>query len=171
MLALFVGTAENRTYIDPDEDPEMPDLIDINGKVIDPDDEITELEKYKQQLIKLVSRNDDIYYYTVDPLYSNVVKKDYDPKYYLGHYRCNLKDLPCITTTEDIYNNLYKQFDYIVITSCYQNFFNKENVDKLNNLLKSPDVRTPLVYILYTVKYNISDYMRENLLYKFIEVD
>ena len=158
---LFVGTAENRYYNEISYDPElndMPTLINKDGTIVDELNELTEIEKYKSFIFKKLGLDKNTKYNTVDPEYSiNNKKKEHDTNNYLGHYDCLLEDLD---------NSLEFKFDYIIITSCYDNLFNQTNIDKLNQLSKYSN----RIYILKGVPYTISDYMKNNLFYEFMNL-
>ena len=163
---LFVGTTENRYFIEDNssDTEDMPPLMDKNGEIFIQDNHLTDLEKNKTELFKLLQMKIGslFYYNTVDPSYSNEKKIDTDDPYYLGHYSCLL---------EELNSSLHNRFDYIVITNCYQDLFTKTNVDKLNKLSKNYNKNNkfmPSLYIIRGVKYNINDYMKNNLGVEFI---
>ena len=156
---LFVGTAENR-FNGTKNDPyltDLPELIDIDGNIIDETKVLSEIEKYKSLIFETLKLDIDTTYNTVDPEYSYNKKKEKDNINYLGHFQCLLEDL-------DV--SLDFKFDYIIITNCYNDFFTQRNIDKLNKLSKYHKC----IYILRGVKYVISDYMREKINYKFINI-
>ena len=87
----------------------------------------------------------------------------------MGHLPCLFEELDCNENIEPE-NKLYKKFDYIYIVNSSSNFFNKSNIDKLSNLLKSPYKITPLVFIIKNNCDNfiVTDYMRNKLLYRIV---
>ena len=164
---LFVGTTENRYFIEDNssDTEDMPPLMDKNGEIFIQDNHLTDLEKNKTELFKLLQMKIGslFYYNTVDPSYSNEKKIDTDDPYYLGHYSCLL---------EELCPSLNNRFDYIVITNCYQDLFTKTNVDKLNKLTKLTKLTKLMssLYIIRGVKYNINDYMKNTLGFEFINI-
>ena len=157
---LFVGTVENRFYKQDNSDDyiDMPPLINMDGEICNKDDEISDLEKHKNYLFTFLKNiiGNQFHYYTVDPVYSNNIKIiDNEDDYYLGHLSSLLHLID---------SKFHNYFDYIIITNCYQDFFNKNNIDKLN-LLSKYDNR---IYIFKEVPYIINDYMINNLQFHFI---
>lgn len=154
---LFVGTADNRYFIEYDSDDEMPNLINDNGSLFIQNEHPSDLEKNHTEIFNYLytQLKGTIYYNTVDPSYSNNRKQKNDNTTYLGHYSCLLENLD---------SKLDNMYDLIVITNCYQDLFNTKNIDKIKSLCKSNNK----IIIMSDVKYYISDYMKENLNYKFI---
>nr|QFG74507.1 MAG: hypothetical protein [Megaviridae environmental sample] len=155
---LFVGTSDNRLLVDSEDYNDIPDLLNYDGTICNHQSQLTELEKYKKTLCNFVKNklNDDFVYYTVDPEYSNV-KKTEDSQSYKGHYSCYLSELE---------NSLDNCFDYIVITSCYQDFFCKNNVNRLYRLLK----KKKHIGIIDSVPYSSIINLTGRLTFSFIDV-
>ena len=157
---LFVGTVENRFYKQNniDDYTDMPPLINMEGEICNEDYEISDLEKHKNYLFTFLKNiiGNSFYYNTVDPEYTNNIKSiNKEDSYYLGHLSSLLHLI------DSKYNNY---FDYIIITNCYQDLFNKINIDKLNLLSKYDNP----IYIIKGVPYIINDYMINNLHFQFI---
>ena len=125
---LFVGTAENRWPII-DDIPELPDLIDHNGNIVDPLYEKSDLERSRSNIlhdIKNIYTGDIIIdYMTVDPSYSQQKKYGKDDDHYLGHLTCLLEDV-----------QISEKFDLVSIIGCYKDLFNDDNINKIKSLLK-----------------------------------
>tara|TARA_B110000037_G_C16942326_1_gene433278 strand:+ start:316 stop:813 length:498 start_codon:yes stop_codon:yes gene_type:complete len=159
---LFIGTAENRFYNRDDDDnddyKDMPCLINMEGQICNKDDSISDLEKYKNSLFIFLKNiiGESFYYNTIDPSYTNniksIIKED---KYYLGHISSLLHLVD---------PKFHNHFDYIIVTNCYRDLFNKSNIDKLNLLSKYNNK----IYIINEIQYIINDYMKNNLQFQFI---
>ena len=159
-LVLFVGTTENRFFIDNDSDDEMPNLINKDGTIFDQNSHPTDLEKHKDYLVSYLHTivGSNLNYHTVDPSYTNNKKQEHDDVRYKGHYS---------TLLEDLDSKLDNKYDMIVIMNCYKDLFTNENIDKLNRLGKSKKHK---IKIVSDIQYNISDYMKTNLNYQFIYI-
>ena len=129
---LIVGSHENRLryYDDDPEYNDLPKLYESNG------DENSDFEQYKEDIFNII--DNDIKYSSVDPSYINDIKDiSKNDKRYNGHIRSLFGEL-----SDD------KKYDYILITSCYQNFF-VENIDKIKKLIKE----NGNIIVLYGVPY------------------
>ena len=154
---LFVGTSYNRkTKII--EDPEcidMPDLINSDGSLYTIEQEIMKescldiSHKFILEFIKNLI-NKEIRFYTVDPTYeANEKKFGDDPPNYQGHYSMLLNELD---------ENVTNKYAVICIMACYNDFFNLNNIDKINKLL---DVNGYLI-IYDTIQYDFSSSFNQN---------
>lgn len=158
---LFVGTADNRDYKEEiiEDFKEMPHLESLDGTIYQYKKDFNDLEKNKKFVFKFIKDllKGNFHYYTVDPSYSVYNKKfdKKDDKNYIKHFSCHLDEL---NITNDF-------FDIIIITNCYQNFFDKKNVDKINTILK----KKGNLFIQVGVPYYIDKYMKDNLKYNFLE--
>jgi hypothetical protein len=137
---LIVGSYENRLrYFD--NDPEYDDLpkLGLSEELTDEsnNDEISDFERYKEDIFNIISNN--IKYSSVDPSYINDIKDiSKNDERYICHIRSLFGEL-----SDD------KKYDYILITSCYQNFF-VENIDKIKKLIKEDGI----IIVLYGVPYH-----------------
>jgi len=133
---LGVCSAENREIDDSDLDPDMPSLMSRNtGLVENYKLHRTDFEIDKYDIFDTIYQNlteskiDSIKYTTIDPVLMNKQKNPRleDPNYE-GHISSFFSEI------DQRYNNY---FNFIYISSCYQNFFEDKNILTLNRITKS----------------------------------
>ncbi len=156
---LFVGTSYNRKtkIIDDPECYDMPGLINFDGSLFTKEQELmknSSLDENYKYIIPFLENllKKEIEYFTVDPTYeTNKTKFGDDPKNYKGHYSMLFNELN---------ENITKKFAVICIMACYKDFFDKNNIDKINKLL---DVNGYLI-IYDSVPYEFSSLFSKNFL-------
>ena len=162
---LFVGTSENRYRIVDDIDLEIPDLYYLDGSIVIPDEQFTELETYKIPLFSYLRDilDDEFIYRTIDPSFSNNIKDiNIEDSHYMGHLPILLDML------DNTYNN---SFDLIVVTSCYTDFLSKDNINKMRCVIKDESTNpSTKICILQGVPYSIDNHLFDNITYEFIKM-
>ena len=163
---LFVGTAYNRKgkITDDPECYDMPGLINPDGSLYTNEQEIMknscldENYKYILPYIKNLLKK-EIMFSTVDPTYeTNKTKFENDPKNYIGHYSMLFNELKENVTDFDH----LKKYAIICVMSCYKDFFDKTNINKINKLLDNKGY----LIIYDTVPYEFTLYFNQ----KFIQI-
>lgn len=147
---LIVCSSENRKLNEDEYDPEMPGLLDGYGL---PSKEISDFTRYKEEILEIIG-GENINYTSVDPTYTNE-KIGIDDDRYRGHISSFMNELPDS-----------KQYDYIFITSCYDNFF-KENIEKIKKILKP----SGKIIILKVASFDSFDVLFKNNFNKIYEND
>jgi len=123
---LIVGSAENRKPVVYDSDSDMPYLLNSDGSIYDDSKSKSDFELNKNDLFKLLNIKLPFNYITVDPSYTLEIKNIYlEDTRYKGHINRLFSDIKSV-----IYTN-------IVIMGCYQDFFNSDNVNKLQIIMNS----------------------------------
>jgi len=132
---LGVCTAENRKMDNNNLDPDMPPLVSWStGSINDVELDRTEFERDKHDIFSIIynklieSKIDSIKYTTIDPELTNVQKNPTleDPNYE-GHISTFFSEI------DQRYNNY---FNFVYISSCYQQFFEDKTIFTLNRITK-----------------------------------
>lgn len=132
---LGVCTAENRKIDMSEIDEEMPPLVSFNtGLIRNPNLHRSDFEKDKYKIFYTICQNlaeskmNSLKYTTIDPSLTN---KQKNPKLEDPNYEGHISTL--FSEIDQKYNNY---FNFVYISSCYQQFFEDKTILTLNRITK-----------------------------------